>query len=114
MSINISYIRFWIFICEMSINFLLQATRIIHIGNYDDTETRMIYDYLRNLDNDALNDYFITSSVLNYNNDLELYIEVINKMIGILEGEEEYEKCQILLNKKEESLDIMKNIKEKV
>ena len=98
----------------MSINFLLQATRIIHIGNYDDTETRMIYDYLRNLDNDVLNDYFITNSVLNYNNDLELYIEVIDKMIGILEEEEEYEKCQTLLNKKEESLEIMNNVKEKV
>ena len=98
----------------MSINFLLQATRIIHIGNYDDTETRMIYDYLRNLDYDILNDYFITNSVLNYNNDLELYIEVVNKMIEILEEAEEYEKCQILFNKKEESLDIMKNIKEKV
>ena len=98
----------------MSINFLLQATRIIHIGNYDDTETRMIYDYLRNLDNATLNDYFITSSVLNYDNDLILYIEVIDKMIKILEGEEEYEKCQILFNKKEESLDIMKRIKEKV
>jgi len=98
----------------MSINFLLQAIRIIHIGNYDDTETRMIYDYLRNLDNDVLNDYFTTSSVLNYNNDLELYVEVIDKMVGILEVEEKYEKCQILLNKKKESLDIMNNIKEKV
>ena len=114
MSINISYIGFRIFIYGMSINFLLQATRIIHIGNYDDTETRMIYDYLRNLDNDTLNTYFITNSVLNYNNDLEFYIEVINKMIGILEEEEEYEKCQVLLKKKEESLDIMKKIKEKV
>jgi hypothetical protein len=96
----------------MSINFLLQATRIIHNENYDDTEIRMIYDYLRNLDNSILFDYFNSYSVLNYNNDLELYIEVINKMIKILEKEEEYEKCQVLLNKKEESTDIMK-IKEK-
>jgi hypothetical protein len=96
----------------MSINFLLQATRIIHNENYDDTEIRMIYDYLRNLDNSILFDYFNSYSVLAYNNDLELYIEVINKMIKILEKDEEYEKCQVLLNKKEESSDIMK-IKEK-
>jgi len=95
----------------MSINFLLQATRIIHIGNYDDTEIRMIYDYLRNLDYSSLIDYFNTYTVLNYNNDLELFVEVIDKMIEILEKEEEYEKCQILLNKKEESKDIM-NINE--
>lgn len=94
----------------MSINFLLQVVRIIHVGNYDDTEIRMIYDYLRNLDNSVLNDYFNTYSVLQYNNDLEFCIEVIDKTIKIFEDREEYEKCQILLNKKEESLDIM-NIK---
>jgi len=92
----------------MSINFLLQAIRIIHIGNYDDTEVRMIYDYLRNLDNSTLIDYFNANSVLHYHNDLEIYIEVINGMLKILEEKEEYEKCQVLLNKKEESLDIMK------
>jgi len=95
----------------MSINFLLQATRIIHNGNYDDTEIRMIYDYLRNLDYSVLIDYFSTYTVLRYNNDLELCVEVIDNMIVILEKEEEYEKCQVLLNKKEESSDIM-NIKE--
>lgn len=91
----------------MSINFLLQAIRIIHIGSYDDTEIRMIYDYLRNLDNVILNDYFNSNQVLHYNNDLELCVELIIKMIKILEDREEYEKCQILLNKREESLDIM-------
>jgi len=92
----------------MSINFLLQAIRIIHIGSYDDTEIRMIYEYLRNLDNIILNDYFNSNQVLHYNNDLELCVELIIKMIKILEDREEYEKCQILLNKREESLDIMK------
>jgi hypothetical protein len=92
----------------MSINFLLQAIKIIHIGNYNDTDIRMIYDYLRNLDNVVLNDYFSSYSVLQYNNDLEFCIEVIDKMIKVLEDKEEYEKCQVLLNKKEESLDIMK------
>jgi hypothetical protein len=97
----------------MSINFLLQAVRIIHIGNYDDTEIRMIYDYLRNLDNVVLNEYALTNSVLQYNNDLEFCVEVIDKMIKVLENKEEYEKCQVLLNKKNESLEVIKlNIKE--
>lgn len=94
----------------MSINFLLQAIRIIHIGNYDDTEIRMIYDYLRNLDNVALNEYLNSNKVLHYSNDMEFCIEVIDKMIKIMEVREEYEKCQTLLNKKEQSLDII-NIK---
>lgn len=94
----------------MSINFLLQALRIIHIGNFDDTEIRMIYDYLRNLDNVILNDYFNAHQVLQYNNDLEFCIEIIDKIIKIFESKEEYEKCQILLDKKEEALNII-NVK---
>ena len=94
----------------MSINFLLQAIKIIHNGKYDNTDIQMIYDYLRNLDNVILNVYFNTNSVLQYNNDLEFCIEVIDKTIKILEIKEEYEKCQILLNKKESALDII-NIK---
>jgi hypothetical protein len=91
----------------MSINFLLQSLRIIHIGNYDDTEIRMIYDYLRNLDNVILNDYFNSHQVLQYENDLDFCVEIINKMIIIFEAKEEYEKCQVLLNKKEEALNII-------
>lgn len=93
---------------KMSVNFLLQAIRVLHIGKYDDTEINLIYDYLKNLDNVILNGYFRTYSVLQYSNDLEFCIEVINRMIKLLEEKEEYEKCQILLKKKEESLDIMK------
>lgn len=94
----------------MSINFLLQVVRIIHIGNYDDTEIRMIYDYLRNLDNVVFNDYLNSNKVLQYTNDLEFCLEILDKMIKIFEEKEEYEKCQVLLNKKEEALNII-NIK---
>ncbi len=83
-----SFIWFGIFINIMSINFLLQAVRIIHVGNYDDTEIRMIYDYLKNLDNFTLNDYFNRNSILTYNNDLEFCIEIIDKMIKIFETDE--------------------------
>lgn len=70
----------------------------------------MIYDYLRNLDNVILNDYLNSHTVLQYTNDLEFCIEIIDKIIKIYEIKEEYEKCQVLLNKKEEALGIM-NIK---
>lgn len=96
----------------MSINFLLQATRIIHIGNYDDTETRMIYDYLRNLDNATFIEYLNTYSVLNYNHDLEFCIEVIDKTIKVFEVEEDYEKCQVLLDKKKQAEKITKKVKQ--
>jgi hypothetical protein len=89
---------------NMSISFLLQATRVLHVGNYDDDEVRMIYDYIRNVDNDMIFDYINNKTILSYNNDLELLIEIIDRMIQILEETEEYEKCLVLKNKKEKCL----------
>lgn len=92
----------------MSINFLLQALRILHTGIYDDTEIRMIYDYLRGLDHESLRMFSESRAILSYENDLLFCVEIINLMLYILEKKEEYEKCQILKNKKDESLDIIK------
>jgi hypothetical protein len=91
----------------MSINFLLQATRIIHLGNHDDTELQMIYDYVRKLDNEILLGYINTCTVLSYNNDLEFYYEIVDGMISIFEEKEEYEKCNTLLNKKQKTLELI-------
>ena len=91
----------------MSINFLLQATRVLSFGNYDDVELSMTYNYLTALDNEILNDYFNTCTILAYNNDLELYIEIVETLIIVFEEREEYEKCAKLIRKKEESIKII-------
>ena len=75
----------------MSVSFLLQVTRIIHKKNYDSNDVQMIYDYLKNMDTETLTDYFNTCTVLSYPNDLELFLEILDKMISILEEQEEYE-----------------------
>jgi len=92
----------------MSVNFILQAIRILHIGAYTDSELQMIYDFLKSLDNDSLNLYHNTNTVVSYDNDLELYIEITDALIKIFEDQEAYEKCAVLLNKKTEALDIIK------
>ena len=51
------------------------------------------------------------STIISYDNDLELYVEIIDAMLLILEGKEEYEKCQVLKNKKEECIKIIKQKK---
>lgn len=89
-------------------NFLLQATRVLHIGNYDEDELKMIYDFMVAIDNDILNDYLNRCTIISYNNDLELYIEIVEVLITIYEEREEYEKCQILKNKKENSIELIK------
>ena len=90
----------------MSISFLLQATRILHVGNYDDNEVRMIYDYIRTVDNEMIFNYINTKTIISYDNDLGLLIEVIDRMMVALEKTEDYEKCLVLKNKKEQCLKI--------
>ena len=98
-----------IYSTDMSFNFLLQATRILHVGNYDEDELIMIYNYLIALDNDILNDYFNTCTILSYDNDLQLYIEILDALIVIFEDREEYEICEMLKHKKDDAIEIMEN-----
>ncbi len=91
---------------DMSISFLLQATKILHVGNYDDDDIQMIYDYIRSVDNEIIFHYISNKTILSYENDLELLIEIIDKLLFILEQNEEYEKCFVLKNKKDQCLKI--------
>ena len=54
-----------------------------------------------------LNDYNNTCTILSYNNDLELYIEIVDSLILVFEDREEYEKCEKLKNKKDDSIEII-------
>lgn len=92
---------------DISFSFLLQATRVLHIGNYDENELASIYDFIVGLDETVLSDYYNTCSILTYPNDLELYIEILEVLIKIYEEKEEYEKCNYLMKKKNQS-DIIK------
>ena len=92
---------------NMSVNFLLQATRVLSFNNYDEDELKMVYDFMISIDNEILNDYNMSCIIIIYNNDLELYVEVLDALINIFEDREEYEKCQLLIEKKEESLIIL-------
>lgn len=85
----------------MSFSFLIQAARVLHVGNYDDGELKMIYDYIFAIDDEILEEYGQICTVLSYENDLYLLIEIIDAMILIYEEREEYEKCAVLKNKKD-------------
>lgn len=89
---------------NMSFNFLIQATRVLNGNSFDEDELKMVTDYVLSLDNDILKDYFNTCTILSYDNDLELYIEILDTLIKIYEEREEYEICEKLKFKKEESL----------
>jgi len=76
-------------------------------------EIRMVYDYLLFLDYDTLFSYFFKNTLPIYENDLFIYLEVVNKTIKIFEKSEEYEKCYKLKIKRDEALEIIKSYKNK-
>jgi hypothetical protein len=41
---------------EMTINFLLQTMRVLHVGNYDEEELSMVYNFITSVTDDVLND----------------------------------------------------------
>jgi hypothetical protein len=93
----------------MNLNFLLQATRVLNKGEYEEDELIMIYNFVTTIDNEILNDYNSTCTIISYDNDLQLYIEIIDTLIITFEEREEYEQCEILKDKKDDALIIMEN-----
>ena len=93
---------------DMTSNFLLQAMRVLHVGNYDEDELVMVTNFVVAVDNEILNDYNNTCTIVSYDSDLQLYIEIIEALIVIFEEREEYEICGILKDKRDDSVDIMK------
>jgi len=87
----------------MTIGFLLQSTKVLEGGLYDEEDLRMIYGYMIHIDDEILNDYYNTCTIFTYDNDLELYIEIIDALIKIFEEREEYEKCEILIKIKDQA-----------
>jgi len=94
---------------DMTSNFLLQAMRVLHVGNYDEDELVMVTNFVVAVDNEILNDYNNTCTILTYDNDLELYVEILDALISIFEEREEYEICSVLKEKKEDAEIIIEN-----
>ncbi len=94
---------------DMTSNFLLQAMRVLHVGNYDEDELIMVTNFMVAVDNEILNDYNNTCTILTYDNDLELYVEILDALISIFEEREEYEICSVLKEKKEDAEIIIEN-----
>jgi hypothetical protein len=92
---------------SMTVNFLLQATRVLSKDNYDEDELIMITNFISSVDFEILNEYNSKCTIVSYNNDLELYIEIIDTLIEIFEDREEYEVCEKLKIKKDESVIIL-------
>lgn len=92
----------------MTINFLLQTTRILNVGNYSEKDLETVFKFVISVDNEVINHYLNSKSILAYSSDLELYLEILEELIIIYIEREEYEKCELLKTKKEESIIYLK------
>jgi len=91
-----------------SYNFLLQATRVLQVDDYNEEDLEMIYNFTLAIDNEVLDRYNVTNSLLIYNSDLELYVEILDALIHGFVTLEDYEKCAVLKSKKDECIKIIK------
>jgi len=92
---------------ELKFNFLIQATRVLDIDNHDDNVLKTIHNFLLSLDNDTLIRYYNSQTLITYQNDLELYLEILNSLIKIYELNEEYEKCIELVKQKNITINLL-------
>lgn len=92
---------------EPKFNFLLQSTKVLNVINHDENDVKTIYNFLLSLDNDTLIRYSNLQTLVNYNNDLELYLQILNSLIRIYEHNEEYEKCTELLKQKNITINLL-------
>lgn len=88
---------------DLSYRFILQATRILSFGKHSESDLKLVYDYVISLDNQILNEYVYITTIASYQNDLILYIEIVETLMSIYEESEEYEKCFVLKKKKDEA-----------
>lgn len=95
---------------EVSFNFLIQATRVLNIDEYYEDDLNIIYKFLLSLDNETLIDYYKKQTLIGYQNDLELYLDIVNSLINVFEIIEEYEKCEKLLGQKNKTLKLKKYV----
>lgn len=88
---------------EENFLFLLQSAKLIKSGQYNDKDIEFINELVLSIDKSLLNDYNKSTSLVILGNDLDFYIKILKFLIKYFESIEDYEKCEILKNKLDES-----------
>ena len=88
--------------------YLLHTARLITSDKHTKDDVDFINDLLLSLDNETLIRYFNTNTVDTIGCDYNLFVKLCKYTIHYYENSEEYEKCDKLKNKMNESEDIIK------
>lgn len=81
-------------------DFLMQAIKILYSNNQINEEINLTYNFVILTEIDTLKKYNKKCIISLYENNLELFIDIIDKLIILYENDEDYEKCLKLLDKK--------------
>jgi len=90
----------------MNYDFLMQAIKILHTEIEDKSDLYFIYDYVTQTSDETIIQYKKNITIISYNNDVELFIEIINELIKLFENDEDFERCAILLKKKKRVIEL--------
>ena len=93
---------------DETFTYLLRTARLITSNKHTKDDVDFINDLLLSLDNETLIRYFNTKTVDTIGCDYNLFVKLCKYVIYYYENNEEYEKCDKLKNKMNESEDIIK------
>jgi hypothetical protein len=93
---------------DKTFTYLLQSARLITSNRHTKDNVDFINDLLLSLDNETIIRYFNTKTVNTIGCDYNLFVKLCKFIIHYYENNEEYEKCNKLKNKMNESEDIIK------
>jgi hypothetical protein len=94
---------------NISFSLLLQSIKVLDVNNHTEEDLEMVYQILSSIDNKTLIHYYNNNSIFIYDNDLDLFIEIIKIVIKIFEDKEAFERCHVLKTKYDMALNIIKN-----
>jgi hypothetical protein len=81
-------------------DYLLQAVKVLHTGNNNSYELNTVYEWILVVDDETILHYKKINTVVSFDSDFDLFVDLIDYLIGIYEKIEDYERCEKLLNKK--------------
>jgi hypothetical protein len=92
---------------DFTFDYLLNSVKALHSDNKSENIIETIYEWVLLADDELIKKYSERTSIDTYKNDLELYLSMINYVIESYEKIEEYEKCDRLLNRKNQFIGLL-------
>jgi hypothetical protein len=95
------------FTFDLNFDYLLNSVKALHSDNKSGDIIENIYEWVLIADDNLIKNYADRKSLSTYKNDLDLYVSMIDNLIEYYESIEEFEKCERLLNRKNQFIGLL-------